>query len=184
MIDEIYGDMRGIVSEGVVLAVDDTGMVQTVDVITHDGVIRTAVEVHQVAGFSSVPEPGGKALVFAVGADPANLRALPLSDTVRYGGQQNGERTFYGPDGSRVSMRQGGTIDIWAGNLVVIHTPDMQIFATGGLQITGNVTVTGTLTVTGDIIDQDGAHGSLQALRTAYDAHAHPPSTSLTDHAV
>lgn len=36
------------------------------------------------------------------------------------------------------------------------------------------VKVTGSLMVTGDISDQDGAHGTLAALRNAHDTHAHP----------
>jgi phage baseplate assembly protein V len=48
----------------------------------------------------------------------------------------------------------------------------------------GTVNVTGTLSVSGDIIDLNHAHGSLQALRAAYNAHHHPgvqPGSSSTD---
>ncbi len=36
-----------------------------------------------------------------------------------------------------------------------------------------NVNITGNLVVTGNISDQNGAHGTLAALRNAYDQHAH-----------
>jgi phage baseplate assembly protein V len=48
----------------------------------------------------------------------------------------------------------------------------------------GTVNVTGTLAVSGDIIDLNNAHGSLQTLRAAYNAHHHPgvePGSSSTD---
>jgi phage baseplate assembly protein V len=38
----------------------------------------------------------------------------------------------------------------------------------------GTVKVTGTLAVSGDIIDLNNAHGSVQTLRAAYNAHVHP----------
>jgi GpV Apex motif len=38
----------------------------------------------------------------------------------------------------------------------------------------GTVNVNGTLAVSGDIIDLNNAHGSLQTLRAAYNAHVHP----------
>jgi phage baseplate assembly protein V len=38
----------------------------------------------------------------------------------------------------------------------------------------GTVNITGTLAVSGDIIDLNNAHGSLQTLRAAYNAHVHP----------
>ncbi len=51
----------------------------------------------------------------------------------------------------------------------------------------GTVNVTGTLAVSGDIIDRDNAYGSVQTLRSAYNAHHHPgveagsSSTATTD---
>ncbi len=51
----------------------------------------------------------------------------------------------------------------------------------------GTVNVNGVLAVSGDIIDRDNAHGSINALRTAYNAHHHPgvqaggASTATTD---
>lgn len=56
------------------------------------------------------------------------------------------------------------------------------------MQNNGTVAIAGTLLVTGDIIDNNGAHGSLDALRQGYDAHEHTDSrgglTSTTDHPV
>jgi phage baseplate assembly protein V len=174
MIDELYGDLRSIITEGIVLAVDDTGSVQTVDVQTHDGTIRHGLEVHQAAGFATSPEIGGKALLLCVGGDIANMRALPLSDTTRFGAMQGGERCLYGPDGSRVHIRQGGIIEVLSASQVIIHSPTIEVTAPQGVTITANVKINGNLVVTGDITDQNGVHGTLGALRTAYDDHEHP----------
>jgi phage baseplate assembly protein V len=38
----------------------------------------------------------------------------------------------------------------------------------------GTVNVTGTLAVSGDIVDRNNAHGSVQTLSAAYNAHVHP----------
>jgi len=53
----------------------------------------------------------------------------------------------------------------------------------------GTATLTGTLAVTGDIIDVNGGHGSLNTLRSDYNAHKHTgvltggSTTGTTDHA-
>lgn len=190
MWNEVYGDLRGMITEGIVLKVNDTGTVQTIEVQTQDGVVHTDVEVHQAAGLASSPMPGGKCVVFAVGGDVANLRALPPSDTTRFGNQANGERTLYAPDGTRVSVRNGGIIEIWAGHQVIVHVPNVTIVAPMGVSITGDVTVTGNIRATGDITDRDGLGGALNDLRQAYDVHRHGNvvngggSTAVTDHPV
>ena len=64
----------------------------------------------------------------------------------------------------------------------------------GGCSLTfqnnGTATLVGTLQVTGDIIDVNGAHGSVNTLRSAYNAHHHTGvqtgggTTNTTDHPV
>ena len=78
MSEQLIFDLRSIIVEGIVLAINDAGIVQTVDVQTHDGVVRSGIEVWQPAGFSGTPEETGRVLLFAVGGDAANLRALPV----------------------------------------------------------------------------------------------------------
>ena len=176
MIDELVGDIRSAIALGVVRAVNDTGQAQTVTVQTHDGVIRGDIEVLQPFGFASAPPAAGAlCLLFAVGGDVGHLVALPIGvPGARLGGQAPGESTMYGADGSRVAVRQGGTVEVWAATTVVVHAP--------------NAHFTGNVLVDGDISDQAGAHGSVGTLRAAYDAHAHPDpqggSTGTTDHVV
>ncbi len=50
----------------------------------------------------------------------------------------------------------------------------LKLFNNGTIGLTAPVVnITGNLMVTGNISDQDGAHGSLSSLRTAYDMHVH-----------
>jgi phage gp45-like len=176
MIDELVGDIRSAVALGVVRAVNDAGQAQTVTVQTHDGVVRADIEVMQPFGFASAPPAAGAlCLLFAVGGDVGHLVALPIGvPGARFGGQAAGETTIYGASGARVAIRADGSVEVWASNTVTVHA--------------ANVHMTGNLLVDGDISDQAGAHGTLGALRTAYNVHAHPDpqggSTGTTDHPV
>lgn len=156
--DELAGDLRGVVQEGVVTAVYDGGQAQTVDVITHDGFTRGGIEVMQPHGFAGAPiAQGAICLLIAVGGDPANLRALPLArPATRLGGLGAGDAAVYASDGSRVHVQATGTVEVWGGSLVVVHAPTIEAYATGSalvqaptITLQGHVVVEGNLTVTG-----------------------------------
>lgn len=126
-------DTRGIVAEGIVLAVDDTGQVQTVDVMCWDGAIYQGVAVHQPAGFASMPQEGAVALLLAVGGDPSNLRALvPAEPGARFGKLAAGDKVIYAPDGTRVAVRQGGTIEILSATRVAMKVGSSTAVLTAG----------------------------------------------------
>lgn len=203
---ETIFDHRAMITLGLVQLSDDGGQAQTVQVQTHDGVVRDDIEVMQPFGFASRP-PGDGALapLLAVGGDPANIVSLPLvCPSVRFGGLANGEAVMYAADGTRVALRQGGTVEVWAATAVIVNSQTVSVTAPAGVSIAaaagvtitaaagvtidGNVQVNGSLVASGDISDQDGAHGTMGELRTAYDAHAHPDpqggTTGTTDHPV
>lgn len=146
MLDEIFGAIRGLGCIGLVQSVDDAGEVQTVTVVTADGAVRADVEVMQMFGFTSMaPVNGAICLVFAVGGDPGNLRALPVAcPAARFGGLAAGESAIYAVDGSRVHIKVGGVIEIWAGTSLKINAAD--------------VTMTGTLTVDTDVVVAGGSY--------------------------
>lgn len=150
MLDEIYGAIRGISGLGLVIAVDDSGPAQMLTVHCADGVVRDQVEVMQIFGFASMPpSEGAICLVLAVGGDPANLRALPVAcPAARMGNLSPGDSALYAQDGTRVHVKSGGDVEIWA-KTCTIHAPD-------GGTIDGNLHVTGTVAV-----DQDVTIGSL-----------------------
>ena len=151
--EETIGDLRGIIVRSVVLAVHDDGEVQTIDVQTHDGVIRTGIEVQQFFGHGSNPPPAGAtALLMAVGGDPGHFVALPIGSPRRFGGQRPGDSTLYASDGSRVAVHNDGTIEVLAGTKVIIRAPEIEIDAPGGLlTITANTVMAGGLTVSGTL---------------------------------
>ncbi len=83
----------------------------------------------------------------------------------------------------------GATVKLLASGQVVISDPSgtTATFAnngtlaiSGNVAITGNVTTTGSILASGNIFDQGGAHGTVGALRTAYDEHSHTDSRGGT----
>jgi phage gp45-like len=172
---ELAYDMREMGRLGLVDAVDDSGPVQLVDVTINDGVQHTQIPVMQIAGLASIPAVGGVVLLVSIGADPANMRALPIVSTWRFGGLVAGEAVLYGADGTRVACRADGHMDILAKTTI-------EISAQNGVNITGDVAVTGSLNATGNISD---GHGSMELIRQEYDGHSHDggalPSPQMAD---
>jgi len=170
-------------ARALLLAVDDTGQVQTAQIQTADGAVHDAVEVAQPFGFASnAPGDGAISHVLVLDGDPANLVVLaPGCPAIRFGGLGKGEAVLYGSDGSRVAIRAGGTVEVWAATAVIVNSgtvtvsapQGVSIVAAGGVAIDGNVTVTGSIVASGDISDLGGAHGTVGAFRTAYDGHTH-----------
>ena len=179
MSDDVY-NMRGTIVLGEVLSVDDTGPAQTLTVRTHDGIVRSGIRVMQPDGHAGVTAgDGAEVLMFAVGGDPAHFVALPPSNpAARFGHAAAGEQVIYAPDGTRVAVRSGGRIEIWGGSSVTIHTAGMTVTAPSGVTIVGPLHVTGPVTRDADVSDRSG---SLNRLRTNYDAHRHAGGP-LTDH--
>ncbi len=157
---EELGDIRSLIVEGLVLATHDNGQVQTIDVQTHGGMIHAGVEVMQAFGFASVPPaPKTVALLLAVGGDPANLRALPLSASgARFGRLANGEGVLYGADGSRVAVRKGGLIEVLAGSTVHVKVGPVEFNVTASrIETVGDLKVGGNLIWTGEAKTEDGS---------------------------
>jgi phage baseplate assembly protein V len=161
MTQELYSNLRGLANVGQVIAVDDSGQAQKVTVRTGDNVERADVEVMMPFGFSSMPPlHGAICMLVAIGADPANLRALPIgAPSRRFGGQQPGEAVMYAQDGTRVAVRQGGIVDVWGAEQVNVHTKTCTINApagcvinaAAGTTVNGDALVNGNVEVTGNI---------------------------------
>ena len=150
-----------------VVALSDSGQAQTVDVETHEGVIRTGVEVLTPFGFASRPPPGPGAavLLLAVGGDQGDLVALPVAcPSVRFGDQQPGETVLHDADGNRLHFRNGGLVEIHAATKLRVVAARVEIVAP-------EVTISGNLAVAGQVSD---AAGTMQEMRDRYNAHLHP----------
>lgn len=171
--DQVF-DLRNLIRMGIVQAVDDSGQAQSALVQTNDGATHAAVEVQQPFGFASLPPADGAlAVVLAIGGDPGQLVVLPLGNpSSRFGALLHGEVAIYGSDGTRVHIRQGGTVEVHAAAQVIVNAPTLVVQGlTGGAD--AQVTVRGDMLVTGDISDRDGLHGTVANLRDDYNAHDH-----------
>lgn len=153
MNEEQVNDQRAHIVRGVVLAVDDTGPLQTVDVKTHDGVHRTEIEVLLPWGLISNPPPGAIAVVAAIGADPADMMALGVAHPgARAGGSAGGSIGLADNGGNRVIITPGGQIGIVSATQITLSVgPTTMTITAAGVAITGNVSVTGNITATGSI---------------------------------
>ena len=176
--------MRGMAVRGVVLAVRDDGQAQTVDVQTHDGFIRSGIEVLQPFGHAAfAPVPGGLVVLLAMGGDEGDMVAMPVANPAsRFGGLAPGESVVYGAGGSRVAIRQGGTIEVLAASAVNITAPGVTVTASSGVTIVGTVTLRGDLHVTGGIeIDgvMTGASGAAVTFNS--DVNVNGSTTITTD---
>lgn len=155
-------DARAMIQAGLVQSIDDTGQVQTVTVETSSGAIYANVEVIQMWGMSGhAPVDGALALLMAIGGDPANFRAILFNPSYRFGGQDQGEMTIFAPDGTRVSCRAGGIIEIKAGNQINAAAPRVAVTGTAEITLTapsviidaasGATITTPLLTINGEV---------------------------------
>lgn len=159
--------MRGLVVRGLVGTTKDDGQTQTVDVTTHEGITRSAVEVLQPFGLAAVPPAGAMTVVIAIGGDQGDMMALPLAAPgTRFGNLAAGQVVVYDAAGNRVALLADGTVEIHAATRVVVKAPE--------LRVEGNIVATGNIS--------DPA-GSMAEMRTKYNAHTHggPGPSPLMD---
>lgn len=176
---ETANQSRGMISRAVVTAQHDGGEAQTVDVTTHASVDRSAVEVVQQFGFTSMAPGGAMVVVLAVGGDQSDLVALPVAAPgARLGGLNPGDTAIYSANGSRIIIRADGVIEVNATQKVVGKAPNWDI--EGDVKIKGDVDIDGELRTSRDIRDKTGA---MSAMRDQYNGHGHqgasPPPNPL-----
>ncbi len=157
MMEEIVMQLRGLLARALIRSSSDTGPVQTLTVQTHEGVVRSGVEVLQPYGFASHPPAGGLTVVLAIGGDQGDMVALPVAAPgSRFGALAAGEAAIYDAAGNRVVVRAGGIVEIHAASQVLIKAPTVRI--------------EGDLEVTGDVAD---ATGTMQTMRDQFNVHTH-----------
>jgi phage baseplate assembly protein V len=165
---ETANSMRGQTVRGVVAAIRDGGLVQAVDVETHEGVMRSGVEVLQQYGVTSHAPAGGLVVLLAIGGDEGDQVALPVAcPSGRMGGLAAGEVALHDAAGNRVYLKAGGMIEIHAAASVrvVVEGTEMEV-TPAGLRIKGNVTVDGTVTATGRIKSDAEVHDAAGNVRS------------------
>lgn len=146
MIEHIQ-QSRGSIVRGQVIEIDDTGEVQTVTVQTHDGVVRSGVEVASVHGMSSHAGEGAWCLLLAVGDDQAHLVALPLMGTgTRFGNLPKGGAVLYDDAGNYLLLSADGNGTLVVASLMRMVMQTLSIEAQAGSTIHGPVTFTDAVT--------------------------------------
>ena len=148
--------LRGQVVRAVVHTVEDATGAQQLVVETHEGVIRTGVEVLQPYGLASRPAPGGMTVLLAIGGDQGDMVALPSAGGARLG-VETGEAALYTDEGTRVHLRAGGIVEVAAATRVDVMVGGTLLRVTSaGVEITGNLVVTGNINATGTVSDGTG----------------------------
>jgi phage gp45-like len=153
---EDAASLRGQVVRAIVHSSDDSTGNQALTVETHEGVIRSGVEVLQPYGLASRPAPGGMTVLLAIGGDQGDMVALPPTGGARLG-VEDGEAALYTDEGTRVHLRGGGLVEIAAATSVTVTVGGTVLTITPtGVAITGNLVVTGNISASGTVSDGAG----------------------------
>lgn len=163
--------LRGLIMRAEVQGVADGAETQAVEALTHEGILRSGVEVLAPFGVSSVPPAGGMTVLLAVGGDQGDMVALPLAcPSARYGSLAPGETVVHDAAGNRLHFRNGGLVELHAAASISVKVGGVEMVVSDA-----NVTITGDLVVTGNVSD---AAGSMQEMRDRYNAHGHPDASA------
>lgn len=180
-------------------AVDDTKRIQTVQVTGRAGERLSDVQRLQQFGFSANPPLGSNGLMICIAGSRSHPVVIACDDgSTRVLELEPGEACVYNAFGDFVRLKTSGEMVVKAREKVTVDAPlthalgdaevDGDALVHGDAQIEGNGTVLGDLAVSGNLtvggtIDATGAissdtsvadpTGTLAALRTAYNAHAH-----------
>tara|TARA_R110002050_G_scaffold269917_1_gene412411 strand:- start:34872 stop:35420 length:549 start_codon:yes stop_codon:yes gene_type:complete len=150
-----------------VIKVNDASPIQMIQVETLSGEI---IEVPRIQdyGITSVPLPGSKGVVVAVGGNTNGYVCIKADDkSYRLVGLKAGEVALYDNQGQMVYLQENGQMRIVANTQVTATVP---LF-----RIEGNLDVTGEIT---DRVDIDGL--SMASMRTTYNGHTHPGDSGGT----
>ena len=145
---------------GSLLKVNDAQPLQLVQVETLSGEI---IEVPRIQdyGITSVPMPGAKGVMAAVGGKTNSYVCIKMDDRrYRLVGLKKGEVCLYDYQGQYVHLKQGGMMDLLALNQITAKVPLFR--------------VEGDLVATGEIIDRVDTTGqSMANMRNTYNNHDH-----------
>ncbi|MGM5087995.1 phage baseplate assembly protein domain-containing protein [Rhizobium sp. 814_E9_N1_1] len=140
MDNETASKMRGMVRRATLKNIKDDGQTQTCSVEVAEGVWRDDVEIMQPYGFAShVPQDGALAIVLAVGSDEGDIVVLPVANpSKRLGKLGEGDVGLYGQHGDRMTISDGGTIELQAGASVSVKISGVTfVVSADGVDITG-----------------------------------------------
>ena len=143
-----------------VLKVNDDSTIQMIQVETLSGEIIDVPRI-QDYGITSVPLPGAKGVVVAVGGNTNGYVAIKVDDKRhRLVGLKEGEVALYDTQGQIVHLAENGKMHLIANEQVTVKAPKCRV--EGDLEVTGEII---------DHVDTDGR--SMASMRTVYNGHNH-----------
>lgn len=99
-----------------VISVDDSGPIQKVTGRGEGGERLVNLMRPQPDGLTTVPEPGSLGWAQFAGSRERGLVAGLENPDKRPGGQPNGSKVLYGPNGQKLSLKPGGGVTFEGGN--------------------------------------------------------------------
>jgi len=127
------------VGRAIVRLVNDSTLMQNLQLELLAGELRDDVEHVQNYGFTSHPFPGAEAVAVAVAGSRDHVVVVAVDDRrYRLTALEQGEVAIYTDEGDKVVMRRGGVIELTAATKVRIVAPLCEM--TGDLDVAGTVT--------------------------------------------
>ncbi len=121
--------VRNMIGRAVLSAIDDTKLLQTLQVTLLADELADGVERFQNYGFSSHPFPEAEAIVAAVGGTRSHLVAIAVDDRrYRVKGLAEGEVAIYDDQGQTIVLKRGG-IEITTDKYVLINAQTADVTA-------------------------------------------------------
>lgn len=150
---------RGAIVKGVVRAVDDSGVAQTLTVETHPDIVRTGIEVMSTHGLASHVSEGAEVLLLAIEGDEGHYVALPPAlFPTRFGGLPPGGAALYDDAGNRLVFPADGSGLLTVAGLLRLMGQTMRFEAPGGARFEHPVTFGAEVTFEGPVTFQGGVH--------------------------
>jgi phage baseplate assembly protein V len=181
----LYWMLVRALGRGRLTAVDDSGVVQQVQVALSTSEVRDATPRLAEYGLHSNPPAGADAVLMFMGGDRTQGVVIACGhQKYRMTGLASGEVALADDLGQTVYLTRSGIVVKGAGlPLLVTDTPQIKldtvkVIATGDVDVLGNLTVTKNIvggeniTAAGDVADADGAK-TMAGMREVYDGHTH-----------
>lgn len=150
---------RGAAVLGVVLSVDDDGAAQTLTVQTHDGVIRSGVEVMSLHGLATNPGQDATALLIAVEGDQGHYVAIPCSlFGTRFGRMPAGGAALYDHGGNRLVFPGDGTGQLLTAGLMRMLVQSLLVQTQAGATFRGPVVFEDAVEFKSDVTMRGNLH--------------------------
>jgi phage baseplate assembly protein V len=159
-------------ARGIVKLVNDSRGTQTVQTSLMADEVRDGIESSQPYGFTSYPLSGAECIALFAGGNRDNGAVITIFDK-RYRPKNlpAGSVRLYDASGTKILLKNDGTIEVTANTSVTVTAP--KVYITGDLEVTGNIKATG------DITDRSATTPkTMSGMRTAYNTHTHIDSST------